>query len=88
MSAGGGRGKARTMATDAETLTALKAARSAVIAKMASGQYVTEYWQGAIHIRKASPELLLKAIEDLIVRLEPAADTDRSASVMLRPRQL
>lgn len=68
------------MATDAEYLAALKTARSAVVAKLAGGQAITEYAEGGVRIKKESPAALLKAIDEQIRLIEPRVET-REAGV-------
>lgn len=73
------------MSENSTLLTAYKAARLAIVQKMATGQSITEYSDGVVRIRKESPVALLKELDATIVRLEGMVATEngeRSAVVL------
>lgn len=66
--------------SDASILANIEAGIVAVTAKIAAGDWIVEYREGPIHIKKASPTELLKALEDLRGTYEGRTE-DRSASI-------
>lgn len=73
------------MSENSTLLTALKAARLALVQKMATGQFVSEYRDGTISIKKESPVALMRELEAQIDRLQAVVDNEtlgqRSAAV-------
>lgn len=68
------------VATDAEILTSIKAGIAAVTAQIAAGNWIIEYREGPVHVKKASPAELLAALEELRGTYE-ARTEDRAPSV-------
>lgn len=66
--------------SDASILANIEAGIVAVTAKIAAGDWIVEYREGPIHIKKASPTELLSALEDLRGTYEGRTE-DRSASI-------
>lgn len=71
------------VSANSELLSALKAARLAVLSKISTGQAITEYSDGVVRIRKESPVALLKELDAQIKTAEimAASDGDRSAAI-------
>lgn len=69
------------MATESELRASVDSAISAVVAKIAAGQTITEWKEGSIHVKRSSPEELLRALKTMRDALSDDAGTGRCASV-------
>lgn len=70
------------MATPSELLTSCETAIATVLTALAAGDDLTEIQEGPLKIKRASPELLLKALRELKAELQAEVSTDRRAGVM------
>jgi hypothetical protein len=66
--------------SDAQILESIRAGIAAVTAQIAAGNWIVEYREGPLHVKKESPTALLDTLESMRAQYE-ARTEDRSASV-------
>lgn len=69
------------MATESDLRTAVDTAIAKVLAKIASGQTITEYNEDGLRVKRDSPAELLKALKEMRSALSADDDAPRCARV-------